>query len=117
MARKKNSSGIVIGTVIVLLMSFTGAKNAGLFERQPPKPELIKHEETGKEEVTSSVKDALGVKAEPAGGGKLSPVKAPKRSGLLIEPVAETDYKPIPNDSSTSTQWYDEKTKAGSTKK
>ncbi len=116
MARKKNSSGIVIGTIIVLLMSFTGAKNAGLFERQPPKPELVKHEETGKDEVTSSVKDAMGTKPETA-EAKPAMSKAPKRSGLLIEPVAETDYKPIPNDSSTSTQWYDEKTKAGSGKK
>jgi hypothetical protein len=117
MARRKNSNGVVIGSVVLLLFLGIGAKNAGLLQPQN-KQQQIQHEETGKEEVASSVKEAVGdpgKEADKNSGGAPKPMKR-QNLGSLIEPMAEQEYKPTPNESSVSQQWYDKSTMLGSKK-
>ncbi len=118
MAKRRNSNGVVIGSLILLLMAGVGAKNAGLFNRQA-KQSLMEHEESPKAEVQDSVKEAMSKTEEktPPKTGPRGPTGASTRpKSSLIEPTPEVDYKPTINDSTTSQQWYN-KDSASATRK
>jgi hypothetical protein len=121
---KKRKPPIVLATCLVLLLVTVGimykpgnaATDPHAHEQQQAPPPASTEQGTRPKMSTSDVSSmATGAMAPSAtsGGRPRSPMPmgAPSSGGASIAVPKQQVYKPTPNDSSTSTQWYTDQTR------
>lgn len=117
---KKRKPPIVLATILVIMLVAVGILFAPKSEadRQaaaappPPSAETGERPKMTADQVSQMAKGALASKpSKPGGRPTMQEDGGGPSAGPSIAVPKQTPYKPTPNDSSTSTQWYTDQTK------
>jgi len=113
---RKRKKPILLITLLVCSLGAIAAMNyrPSSSQQAPPEPEVGKEVDTkSKDQIAADVKSKLKGATTPAAPRKPAPPMMdapPEQSGPIGLKTKTAPYKPVYNDSATSTQWYTDET-------